>query len=58
MPVRFIDERLTSAEAGARMREAGVPARDQRGTKDMVAAAILLQAYLDSAATSGDREGT
>lgn len=48
VPVTYIDERLTSREAGRRMREAGLSERQQRGAKDMVAAAILLQAYLDS----------
>jgi putative Holliday junction resolvase len=43
----FFDERLTSSEASLRMREAGVAERDQRGSKDMVAASILLQAFLD-----------
>ncbi|MDZ4168849.1 MAG: Holliday junction resolvase RuvX [Coriobacteriia bacterium] len=47
VPVSFVDERLTSSEAGRRMREAGLTEKQQRGSKDMVAAAILLQAYLD-----------
>lgn len=47
VPVEFVDERLTSSEASRRMREAGLSERQQRGSKDMVAAAILLQAYLD-----------
>lgn len=55
VPVEFVDERYTSTEAGRRMREAGVSERAQRGSKDMVAAAILLQAYLDrNAATRLD----
>ncbi len=48
LPLAFADERLTSVEASRRMREAGADERRQRGSKDMVAAAILLQAYLDS----------
>jgi putative Holliday junction resolvase len=50
LPLAFADERLTSVEASRRMREAGADERRQRGSKDMVAAAILLQAYLDSPA--------
>lgn len=49
VPVRFVDERLSSAEASKAMRAAGVSSRDQRGRLDMVAAAVFLQAYLDSA---------
>lgn len=48
VPFDFIDERLSSAEAGRRMRDAGLSERDQRGSKDMVAAAIFLQSYLDA----------
>lgn len=44
----FCDERLSSAEASRRMREAGVSEKGQRGSKDMVAASIFLQSYLDS----------
>lgn len=48
VPVTFTDERLSSAEATRRMREAGASERDQRGSKDMVAASIILQVYLDA----------
>lgn len=47
LPYDFFDERLTSSEASMRMSETGVSQRDQRGSKDMVAASILLQAFLD-----------
>ena len=55
IPFDYFDERLTSSEASMRMRETGVSERDQRGSKDMVAASILLQAFLDrrSASDSG-----
>lgn len=46
--VVFADERLSSAEAKRTMREAGVSERHQRGSVDMVAAAVFLQAYLDT----------
>ena len=49
VPMEFVDERLSSAEAKRRMREAGHDERSQRGVIDMVAAAIFLQDYLDAA---------
>lgn len=48
LPVRTLDERYTSQAAHAALGEAGIRASDQRGKVDKVAAAILLQAYLDS----------
>lgn len=48
LPVNFADERLSSAEAERRMAEMGLDSRQRRGSVDMVAAAIFLQAYLDS----------
>ena len=49
LPVAFVDETLTSAEAGARLREAGGRART-KGDLDAHAAAVILQSYLDQAA--------
>lgn len=48
LPVDYVDERFTSAEAERRMRETGADSRAMRGSIDMVAAAVLLQAYLDA----------
>ena len=48
LPVAYWDERLSSAEARRLMREAGMSDRDQRGAVDKVAAALILQAWLDS----------
>jgi putative Holliday junction resolvase len=48
MPIEFIDERLSSAEAQRRMAETGADSKARRGSVDMVAASILLQAYLDA----------
>lgn len=48
LEIRFVDERLTSSEAQRRMAETGADARTRRGSVDMVAASILLQAYLDA----------
>lgn len=46
--VVFFDERLTSAEASRVLRETGRDAKAQRGMLDMVAASLLLQAWLDA----------
>lgn len=48
LEIRFVDERLTSAEAERRMAESGADSRARRGSVDMVAASILLQTYLDA----------
>jgi len=48
LPVETLDERYTSQDAAAAFREAGVRASDRRGKVDKVAAAILLQAWLDA----------
>jgi putative Holliday junction resolvase len=48
LPVEYHDERLSSAEAKRTMREAGLSERKQRGALDKVAAAIVLQGWLDA----------
>ena len=50
VPVVTLDERLTSAAAEDRLREAGVNAREAKKKVDASAAAILLQDYMDSLA--------
>jgi putative Holliday junction resolvase len=47
VPVETWDERLTTVSAERSLRERGVRARDQRRTVDQVAAAVLLQSWLD-----------
>lgn len=47
LPVAFVDETLTSAEAEARLREAG-GRRRTKGDVDAHAAAVILQSYLDN----------
>lgn len=47
-PVELYDERLTTVTAEQRLREQGLDARARRRVVDQVAAAILLQAWLDS----------
>lgn len=46
LPVAFVDETLTSADAESRLREAGARGRD-RSALDAHAAALILQSYLD-----------
>ena len=48
VPVELWDERLSSVGAERALRSAGVKAKDQRGKVDRVAAAMLLQSYLDA----------
>jgi putative Holliday junction resolvase len=48
VPVVYQDERMSSAEAKRRMSEAGLSEKEQRGKVDMVAAALILQSYLDA----------
>ena len=46
LPVAFVDETLTSADAESRLREAGARGR-ARAALDAHAAALILQSYLD-----------
>jgi len=48
MPIQTWDERLTSAQAERALDEAGLTQRNRRGKVDQMAAALLLQNYLDS----------
>ncbi len=48
LPVEFIDERLSTVEAQARLREAGGRVKDTRSRIDSASAAVLLQSYLDA----------
>jgi putative Holliday junction resolvase len=50
LPVVYVDEALTSVEAAARLRAAGLDPRRQRERLDAVAAQILLQEDLDRGA--------
>jgi putative Holliday junction resolvase len=57
--VVFVDERYTSKMAEESLLEAGVKRRSRRITVDKVAAAIILQGYLDgNSRRSGDVKGT
>ena len=46
LPVETCDERLTTVEAEARLREAGVQPSRERGRVDSAAAALILEGYL------------
>jgi putative holliday junction resolvase len=58
VPVRVVDERLSTVTAQARLREAGVRGRKQRRTVDRTAAAVILQGALDAERASGTPPGS
>jgi len=47
VPVEMYDERFTTVTAEAAMREAGLSGQRQRLIVDKMAAAVMLQAWLD-----------
>lgn len=49
-PVRLVDERLTTVQASAVLRDRGHSAKNQRGVIDQASAVIILQHSLDSEA--------
>ena len=48
LPVELVDERLSSVEAERQLMESGVRWRRRKERLDAVAAAVILQAYLDT----------
>jgi putative Holliday junction resolvase len=48
LPVAFADERLTSLDAAARLRETGRDSRSARPLLDAVAAQLILQTWFES----------
>ena len=48
LPVAFADERLTSLDAGARLRETGRDSRAAKPLLDAVAAQLILQTWFES----------
>ena len=48
LPLVFWDERLTTAIADRVLRERGTRRADRKGQRDAIAAAVILQGYLDS----------
>ncbi len=53
LPIRWVDEALTTVEAAERLRAAGLDRPDRRARRDAVAAQILLQEALDHRRASG-----
>ena len=58
VPVETYDERLTTGTAERSLREQDVRGPDRRRVGDMVAADVMLQAWLDGRATGGEMPGT
>ena len=58
VPVRLVDERLTTVSAHQALRDAGVAGRRQRGVVDQAAAVVILQSALDAERASGQPPGS
>jgi putative Holliday junction resolvase len=58
VPVRLVDERLSTVTAHQRLHEAGRKGRKHRPVVDQVAAVVILQSALDGERTSGRPPGT
>lgn len=57
IPVRLVDERLSTVTASAGMRAAGRSSRQQRASIDQAAAVVILQHALDSERSAGRAPG-
>lgn len=57
VPVDFIDERYSSQQAEEMLRNAGLSNRQRKERRDMLAAQILLEAYLETGGLSVDSPG-
>jgi putative Holliday junction resolvase len=53
IPVRLVDERLTTIDAHRLLRDSGMAGRAQRAVVDQAAAVLILQAALDAEKASG-----
>lgn len=58
VPVRLVDERLTTSAAHVQFRQAGVSTRKGRAVVDQAAAVIMLQNALDTERATGTAPGT
>ena len=58
VPVRLVDERLSTVSAHRTLREAGVRGRRHRPVIDQMAAVVILQSALDAERASGREPGT
>ena len=54
LPVLFFDERYTTVDADDVLRSAGIKLKDRKAKRDMLAARILLQNYLDAGCPEGE----
>jgi putative Holliday junction resolvase len=57
LPVRLVDERLTTVSAEAMLRDRGRKGSDRRAVVDQAAAVVILQHALDSERASGRAPG-
>ncbi|GAA1976776.1 Holliday junction resolvase RuvX [Kitasatospora viridis] len=57
VPVRLVDERMTTVTAAAGMRASGVKAKKGRSAIDQAAAVVILQAALETERVSGRAPG-
>jgi len=57
IPVETYDERLTTVTAERSLRDQDLRGPDRRRVVDMVAASVMLQAWLDARRASGDGDG-
>lgn len=57
VPVRLVDERLTTVSAESMLREMGRKGQDRRSVVDQAAAVMILQYALDTERTSGRAPG-
>lgn len=53
IPVEWVDERFTTAQASRALRQAGQDGRKQKASVDQAAAQLILQAYLDAKSGGG-----
>lgn len=57
IPVRLVDERLSTVSAHAALRASGRTTRESRSVVDQVAATVILQHALDAERASGNPPG-
>ena len=57
LPVRLVDERLTTVSAEAMLRDRGVKGRARRAVVDQAAAVVILQQALDTERATGTPPG-
>ena len=55
--IELVDERLTTVEAAQQLRQSGIRAREGKSLVDGVAAAVILQSWLDARRGGDDSDG-